>query len=497
MDIQRFISNFTNHPILFIGTGISLRYLNNTYTWENLLKHISYELTQNHEVYFDIKSDCYVNNEPRFDKIASALESNFNRELKANRNGKFKEINDTYYLNMNKGVNSSRFKLYLADILGNLKFKEDKMDEIQALKKSRKNIGSIVTTNYDKLVEEIFEFNPLIGNDILLSNPYGSVYKIHGCITDPEKIIITCNDYEKFEEKYELIRAQLLSLFIHNPIIFLGYSMGDKNIKDILKTIYTYIQPNSDEAEKIRSNFLLVEYEENSDNLEVIEHDIVIGEHQTIRINKIKTDNYKVIYESLANLQLPVSAMDVRKVQSVVKEIYAGGKIQVNITEDLNQLDNKDKVLVIGSANTIKYEFQTVAEMMINYFEIIEEENSQLLSLIDKMKIQSNQYFPMMGFYRINPNLKSAGKLIQQQKEKVENIVSKSSSICKNEFNSLQDILKDEKITQSNEVNTIIHSILNSEISLEEVESYLKSFEDKMSTDYKKVLCAYDLKLYS
>lgn len=103
----------------------------------------------------------------------------------------------------------------------------------------------------------------------------------------------------------------------------------------------------------------------------------------------------------------------------------------------------------------------------------------------------------MMGFSRINPNLKSAGKLIQQQKEKVENIVSKSSSICKNEFNSLQDILKDEKITQSNEVNTIIHSILNSEISLEEVESYLKSFEDKMSTDYKKVLCAYDLKLYS
>lgn len=37
----------------------------------------------------------------------------------------------------------------------------------------------------------MFSFNPLIGNDILLSNPYGSVYKIHGCISAPDKIIIT------------------------------------------------------------------------------------------------------------------------------------------------------------------------------------------------------------------------------------------------------------------------------------------------------------------
>ncbi|MBP2660129.1 MAG: hypothetical protein H6Q69_3161 [Firmicutes bacterium] len=65
----------------------------------------------------------------------------------------------------------------------------------------------------------VIKFNLLIGNNILLTNPYGSLYKIHGCITEPIKTIITEEDYEQFEEKYELIRAQLLSLFIHNPII--------------------------------------------------------------------------------------------------------------------------------------------------------------------------------------------------------------------------------------------------------------------------------------
>ena len=122
----------------------------------------------------------------------------------------------------------SRFKIYISEIFSEIKINPEKNDEIAELKKIRKNIGSVITTNYDKLIETLFEFNPLIGNDILLSNPYGSVYKIHGCVDAPDKIIITQNDYNLFNRRYELIRAQLLSLFIHNPIIFIGYSIGDE-----------------------------------------------------------------------------------------------------------------------------------------------------------------------------------------------------------------------------------------------------------------------------
>ena len=144
---------------------------------------------------------------------------------------------------MKNNVAVSRFKIYISMIFKSLDYKQS--DEIAELKKARKNISSIITTNYDTMLEDIFDFKPLIGNDILLSNPYGSLYKIHGCAFHPDKIIITKQDYEKFNEKYELIRAQLLSLFIHNPFIFIGYNIGDKNIKDILKTIFTYVEPNS------------------------------------------------------------------------------------------------------------------------------------------------------------------------------------------------------------------------------------------------------------
>ena len=185
----------------------------------------------------------------------------------------------------------------------------------------------------------------------MLSNPYGSVYKIHGCVSDIQNIIITEEDYERFDKRYELIRAQLLSLFIHNPIIFIGYSISDVNIKNILKTIFMCIEPNSKNAERIRKNFLLVEHQKDSISEEIREHDIDIEGFGTIRINKRKTDNYEIIYKSLSNLHLSVSAMDVRKFQDVFKEIKTGGEIKVGITDDLETLKNGEKVLAIGSIN--------------------------------------------------------------------------------------------------------------------------------------------------
>lgn len=188
-----------------------------------------------------------------------------------------------------------------------------------------------------------------MGNKILLSNPYGAVYKIHGSTEDPSTIIITEDDYKKFDTKYELIRAQLLSLFMHNPIIFMGYSLTDNNIKNLLHTIFSYVDSSSDEAEKIRNNFLVVDRDEGNDSTEVSEYDIVV-DSKNIKVNKIKTDNFTAIYQALSGLRLPISAMDIRKVQDIVGDIYRGTNgIKVEITEDLEKLGNSDKVLAIGS----------------------------------------------------------------------------------------------------------------------------------------------------
>lgn len=462
MQLSDFIRQFRNHPVLFVGTGMSLRYLENSYSWDDLLKKICFELKGYNEYYYDIKSNHCYDGKYKYDEIASDIEKEFNSTLVSDRNGKFKEINDLFYSNMEKGINISRFKLYIAQIFESLKYKSS--PELTELKKAKKNLSSIITTNYDCMLEDIFGFKPLVGNDILLSNPYGALYKIHGSVDEPDKIIITHEDYEKFNQKYELIRAQLLSLFIHNPIIFIGYNIGDDNIKQILKTIFTYVDPSSDAAEKVRAQFLLVEYAKDSDNVEVTEHDIDVEGFSTIRINRIKTDNYAAIYRELSGLQLPVSAMDIRKVQNVVKEIYAGGTIKVRITNDLDELDNSDKVLVIGSQKSITYSYQTAPEMMKNYFDIIEEENNQVLELVDKIMIQSSQYFPIYGFSLIDPKIKRSEKLKKQQKEKLKVIYDSVKDRYKVTENSLVDILQNDNYAMTYKNEVIAYALMEKKI---------------------------------
>ncbi|EJE7051412.1 SIR2 family protein, partial [Escherichia coli] len=200
MEIKEFVSQYKNHPVLFIGTGFSLRYLQNSFSWDGLLMKIAVDLTGNPEFYYDLKSESIEGDEYRYDILATKLENIFNKKLAEDRNGKFESINDIFYENMSHGKKLSRFKIYLTSILKDSPLKEDLRDEINSLIKTRKNIGSIITTNYDQLIENLFDFSPLIGNNILLSNPYGSVYKIHGCVSDPNNIIITSDDYNNFND---------------------------------------------------------------------------------------------------------------------------------------------------------------------------------------------------------------------------------------------------------------------------------------------------------
>ena len=50
MQIQYFIRNFRNYPVMFIGTGLSLRYLENSYNWEDLLKKIAFDFESDEKV---------------------------------------------------------------------------------------------------------------------------------------------------------------------------------------------------------------------------------------------------------------------------------------------------------------------------------------------------------------------------------------------------------------------------------------------------------------
>lgn len=96
----------------------------------------------------------------------------------------------------------------------------------------------VVTTNYDKLVEEIvgsYACHSLTpGLPIPRSSSRIKVYHVHGSIDSPENMVITSDDYFKFINRESYFSRKLSTVLHENTVVILGYSLGDTNLKSII-----------------------------------------------------------------------------------------------------------------------------------------------------------------------------------------------------------------------------------------------------------------------
>ena len=111
--------------------------------------------------------------------------------------------------------------------------------------------------------------------------------------------------------------------------------------------------------------------------------------------------------------------------------------------------------------------------------------------------IQSSQYFPIYGFSLIDPKIKRSEKLKKQQKEKLKVIYDSVKDRYKVTENSLEDILQNDNYAMTYKNEVIAYALMEKKIMPEEVEPYLKEMSNLSgnTTDYRRLLCAYDLSL--
>ncbi len=134
-------------------------------------------------------------------------------------------------------------------------------EEIECLKRvGNKSIAGVITTNYDSLLEGVFsDYTRFIGQEELIFSQIqgvGEIYKIHGCCTKPDSIIINEDDYVDFQEKNPYLASKILTLFLEHPIVFMGYSIGDENIRNILRAIVRCLSKEKIEVLKERLIFI-------------------------------------------------------------------------------------------------------------------------------------------------------------------------------------------------------------------------------------------------
>ena len=89
--------------------------------------------------------------------------------------------------------------------------------------------GPVVTTNFDQIIENIhnkellvFLPNRMDGFKRALYNGMGLVYKIHGCVSDPQNIILTKTAYGNVYKRNSELVQSLITFFQGFQFLFLG-----------------------------------------------------------------------------------------------------------------------------------------------------------------------------------------------------------------------------------------------------------------------------------
>lgn len=116
-------------------------------------------------------------------------------------------------------------------------------------------IDTVWTTNYEQLLEESYkaagrhvEVKLTIEN--LAQARKGrdvTIYKMHGCVTQPHQAVLTKEDYEDYDATRRLFTDSLKGDFIEKTLLFLGFSFTDPNVERILAKVRGQLGQNQRE----------------------------------------------------------------------------------------------------------------------------------------------------------------------------------------------------------------------------------------------------------
>lgn len=289
-DIKACLESLECQPILFIGSGLTRRYANGP-KWDELLKRLMDECP-------DIKKPFayYVQKNDSLIDIGTIISEAYRDWAWGEGRNSFPD-----FLFDEKHDGDIYLKFKIADFFKQLKVTETEKysDEIKALQSIHPH--SIVTTNYDDIVNEIFpEYENIIGQRILKLNngSIGEIFKIHGSCDEPESIVINRKDYDDFIKKKKYLSAKLLTFFAEHPLIFIGYSAEDSNIKGILSDIDEILSEN---GELIPNIYLLQRNEHLHDNSYPQRETVIQTEsNKTVRIKNIITSDFTWVFKAFA-----------------------------------------------------------------------------------------------------------------------------------------------------------------------------------------------------
>lgn len=314
-DIESCLEGMGVQPILFFGSGMSQRYIN-TPTWDGLL-------------------ECLVDKCPNIDKSIAYYQQKHSNPIAIS--SEFSEYIRDWAWNDQEQFPRALFepnqpadiyiKHVVSEIFNGIELSDEAREKMALFEKeleALKNINpyAIITTNYDGLLDSLFpNYTPVIGQEILRANyaSIGEIIKIHGCSSNPESIVLTQKDYEHFSSKKKYLSAKLLTFFAEHPLIIMGYSAQDPNIRSILSDIDEILSANNE----LIPNIYLVEWKSGAEltGKHPLERLIPIDNDRSVRVKSITANCFKWVFDALGSNDA-LGSINPKLLRSVLARTY-------------------------------------------------------------------------------------------------------------------------------------------------------------------------------
>lgn len=314
-DIEQCLATLQCQPVILAGAGISKRYFGAP-SWSELLEQLAVQCPK-----IEKEFAYYAQSFSSLTQIASEFAKAY-REWAwgSGRNSFPPELFDA-------SVRPDAFLKHAAARLikeitptALAELDEAHRMELEALAAIKPH--AIITTNYDELLELVFpDFEKVVGQKALRGLPFtiGEIFKIHGCVSDSSELVLTDEDYAVFAKKKKFLAARLLTLFNEHPLIVVGYSASDENIRALLSDIDEALALPGDLIE----NIYFIEYDPQAEKRGSLPFEklIKIEENRSVRVKQIVTSDLRWVFNAFKSPQV-MNAVPSKVLRALLSRSY-------------------------------------------------------------------------------------------------------------------------------------------------------------------------------
>lgn len=345
----------------------------------------------------------------RYACVAGTIEKDYNRMF---YNGDILMTSEHKGIDYEKSPERSPFRTHLASLMKRTAKRTDLPPELQEelsdLRVAAKHcINGVITTNYDDFTESLFsEFDVYRGQDDLIvtqATGYAEIYKIHGDYRNPEEMVFTDKDYEGFEQRKAYLVSKLLSIFVENPLIILGYSLSDDNIRGILESIAGCLSANR--LKELGERIIYVEYDKKA-SVPFVTMGPPLDKYRDFYITMVKTNSFAPIFKQLTRLRRNYPLHLLRRIRQDLYQTVVSNEptdtVKVVPSHVIFDDDTGKITQIIGFSNETNNEYGDLTVEEAYNMVVFQDRDIHFKSFVNRMlskKLEQGSY-PVFYFVR-------------------------------------------------------------------------------------------------